>query len=32
MEIVTLRHVFDLNARVLPQMSPPLYGGGDINR
>ena len=26
------RDVFDLNAGVLPQMSPPLYGGGDINR
>ena len=28
------RDVFDVNAGVLPQnnMSPPLYGGGDINR
>ena len=26
------RDVFDLNAGVLPHMSPPLYGGGDINR
>ena len=26
------RDVFDLNAGVLPQMSPPLYGGGDISR
>ena len=26
------RVVFDLNAGVLPQMSPRVYGGGDINR
>ena len=35
--IVTLRRfatrvVFDLNAGVLPQMLPRVYGGGDINR
>ena len=26
------RDVLYLNVGVLPQMSPPLYGGGDINR
>ena len=30
--ISATRVVFDLNAGVLPQMSPRVYGGGDINR